>query len=158
MSGAVPVPGSRCYQETAPPMPGCAQPCPLALLAPGVRQGASGAPGDLPKYLALTLQAGLCRVGPYDSLASHGTKMEPFTNKRKNSKVKEAGAGVDAQLGLQRTSTNSPLQTALEESQVLTMAAVPGFSESVTNVVPQQIAMEVGANRQVTAGTSSDRK
>ena len=43
---------------------------------PGVRQGAPGTPGDLPEYLALTLQAGLCRIGPNVSLASYGIKIE----------------------------------------------------------------------------------
>ena len=84
--------------------------------------------------------------------------MEPFKNEQKNSKVEEAGAGVDAELGLQRSSTNPPLQTAPEESQMLTVAAGPGSSGSGTNVVPHQIAMEEDANQQVTFGTSSDRK
>ena len=84
--------------------------------------------------------------------------MESFKNKLINSKVEEAGAGMDAELGLQRSSTNPPLQTAFEESQVLTVAAGPGSSGSGTNVVPQQIAMDEDTNQQVTAGTSSDRK
>ena len=59
-SGAVAVPASRYYQETAPPKPGCAQPCPLALLTHGAKTGCL---------------AGLCRVRPNLSLASRGTKM-----------------------------------------------------------------------------------
>ena len=43
----------------------------------------------------------------------------------------EAGAEVDAELGLQRSSTNPPLQTAPTESQMLTVAAGPG--QSMTN-------------------------
>ena len=65
---------------------------------------------------------------------------------------------MDAELGLQRSSTNPPLQTAPEESQMLTVVAGPGSSGSGTNVVPHQIATEEDANQQVTAGTSSDRK
>ena len=84
--------------------------------------------------------------------------MKPFRNIQKYSKVEEAGAGVDAELGLQRSSTNPSVQTAPEEPQVLKVAAGPGSSGSGTNVVPQQIAMEGDANQQVTAGTSSDRK
>ena len=84
--------------------------------------------------------------------------MNSIQNKKTNSAVGEAGAEVDAVLGLQRSSTNPPLQTAPEESQVLTVSAGPGSSGSGTNVVPQQIAMEEDANQQVTAGTSSDRK
>ena len=49
---------------------------------------------------------------------------------------------MDAELGLQRSSTNPPLQTGPEESQVLTVAAGPGSSGSGTNVVPQQIALK----------------
>ena len=59
-------------QEMAPPKPGCAQACPLALLSPGVKTGASGTLGDLSEYSALTLQAGLCRVELNISLASRG--------------------------------------------------------------------------------------
>ena len=84
--------------------------------------------------------------------------MEPFQSQQKNSKVEEAGARVDAELGLQRSRTNPALQTAPEESQELTVAAGPVSSGSGTTVVPQQIAMEKGANQQVTAGTSFDRK
>ena len=62
--------------------------------------------------------------------------------------MEKAGAGVDAVLGLHRSSTNPPLQTAHEESQVLTVAAGPGSSGSGTNVVPHQIAMEEDANQQ----------
>ena len=65
---------------------------------------------------------------------------------------------VDATLGFQRSSTNSPLQTAPTESQMRTVAAGPGSSESGTNVVPQQVAMEEDVNQQATAGSSSDRK
>ena len=75
-----------------------------------------------------------------------------------NSKVGEAGAVVDAELGLPRSSTNPPLQTAPTESQMPTVAAGPGSSGSDTNVVPRQVAMEEDANQQATAGTSSDRK
>ena len=85
---------------------------------PGVRQGASGTPGDLPEYLILTLQAGLCRVGPNLSLASRGTKMDSILNKKINSAVGEAGVEVDAELGLQRSSTNPPLQTAPTEKNM----------------------------------------
>ena len=84
--------------------------------------------------------------------------MKPFKNTEKNSKVEEAGAGVEAELGLQRSSTNPPLQTTPKESQVLTVAAGPGSPGWGTNVVPQQIAMEEDANQQVTARSSSDRK
>ena len=59
---------------------------------------------------------------------------------------------------MQRSSTNPPLQTALTESQMLTVAAGPGFSGSGTNVVPRQVATEDDANQQATAGASSDRK
>ena len=83
-----------------------------------------------------------------------GLKMEAFKNNLKNSKVVEAGVEVDVELGLQRSSANPPLQTAPEESQVLTVAAGLGSSRSGTNVVPQQIAMEEDANQQA----SSDRK
>ena len=161
-SEAFAVPGSRYDQKTAPPKPGYAQPCPLALLTPGGRQGAShgasGTPDDLPEYLALTLQAGLCRVGPNLSLASPGTKMNSILNKKLNSAVGEAGAEVDAELGLKRSSTNPPLQTAPTESQMLTVAAGPGSSGSGTNVVPWQVVTEKDANQQATAGAFSDRK
>ena len=78
-SGAVPVLGSCCDHETAFPKPGCA-----LSWHPGIRQGASGTPDDLPEYLALTLQAGLCRVGPNVSLASHGIKNESKKWNKKN--------------------------------------------------------------------------
>ena len=45
---------------------------------------------------------------------------------KKNSKVGEAGAELDAVLGLQRSSTNRHLQTAPTESQMPTVAAGPG--------------------------------
>ena len=83
--------------------------------------------------------------------------MNPI-NKKTNSAVGEAGAEVDAELGLQRSSTNPPLQTAPTESQMLTVAAGPGSSGSGTNVGPQQVAMEEDAYQQATAGASSDRK
>ena len=105
-------------------------------------------PGDLPEYLALTLQARFCKVGQNLSLVSRGMIMEPFENKKINSKVGEAGAEVDAELGLQRSSTNQPLQTASEESQVPTVAAGPGSSGSGTNVVPRKIVMVEDTNQQ----------
>ena len=43
---------------------------------------------------------------------------------------------MDAELGLQRSSTNPPLKTAPTESQMPTVAAGPGSSGSGTNVVP----------------------
>ena len=55
---------------------------------------------------------------------------------------------MDAELGLQRSSTNPPLQTAPEESQMPTVAAGPGSSESGTNVVPRQVALEKDVNQQ----------
>ena len=85
--------------------------------------------------------------------------MNPINAKEKSSsKVGEAGAEVDAELGLQRSSTNSPLQTAPTESQMLTVAAGPGSSGSGTNVVPRQVAMEEDGNQQATTGASSGRK
>ena len=84
--------------------------------------------------------------------------MNPIIIKKTISEVGEAGAEVDAELGLQRSRTNPPLQTAPTESQMLTVAAGPGSSGSGTNVVPRQVAMEEDANQQATAGTSSDRK
>ena len=79
-------------------------------------------------------------------------------NKKRISKVGEAGAGVDAEVGLQRSSTNPLLQTAHEETQMPTVAAGPGSSGSGTNVVPRQVAMEEDSNQQTTAGSYSDRK
>ena len=148
--GAVVVPGSRYDQDTAPSKPGCAQPCPLVLLTPEGKTGCLGNTGRPSGYLALTLQAGLCRVGQNLSLASRGTKMDPLKIKKINSEVGEAGAKVDAELGLQRSSTNPPVQTAPTESQMLTVAAGPGSSGSGTNVVPRQVAMEEDANQQAT--------
>ena len=79
-------------------------------------------------------------------------------NKKVNIKLGEARAEVDAELSLQRSSTNSPLQTAAEESQVPTVAAGPGSSGSVTNVVPREIAMVEETNQQAPAGAFSDKK
>ena len=70
----------------------------------------------------------------------------------------ESGAGAVAALGLQRSSTNPPLQSAPVESQMQTVAAGPGSSGSGTNMVPRQVAMGEDANQQATAGASFDRK
>ena len=79
-------------------------------------------------------------------------------NKNVDSRVEEAGAEVDAQLGLQRSSTNPPLQTAPTKSQMPTVAADSGSSGSGTNVVLRQVAMVEDANQQTTAGAFSERK
>ena len=86
--------------------------------------------------------------------------MNPENNKKQKaiSKVGEAGAEVDAELGLQRSSTNPPLQTAPEGSQMLTVVAGPGSSGMGTNVVPRQIAIKEDASQQAIARASSDRK
>ena len=86
-------------------------------------------------------------------------KMDPKNkNKKVNSKVGKAGAKVDAELGLQRSSTNPPLQTTPTESQMLTVAADSSSSALGTNLVPRQVVMDEDANQQATAGASSDRK
>ena len=128
-----------------------------------VKQGAlhvaSGTPCDLSEYLALTLQAGLCRIRPNISVACRGMKINSRNlNENMNSRVGEAGAGVDAELGLQRSSTNPPLQPAPTESQMPTVAAGPGISGSDTNVVSRQIAIKEYGNHQATAVASSDKK
>ena len=57
-SGAFAVSGSRDDQETAPPKPGCAQPCPLVLLTPGGKTGCLGNTGRPSRVFSLNPASG----------------------------------------------------------------------------------------------------
>ena len=73
--------------------------------------------------------------------------MEPEISKNNiSNRVREAGPGVNAELGLKRSSINPSLQPAPTMPQLLMVVAAPGPSESAANVVPWQVAMEEDAS------------